>query len=1287
MMSSSQFKKRAGSARSFRFFIFLCACLLLLNSRYKAQTTIYSTNFGTIANVNPAGWTFTGQGMNISTNNASVGYAGASAGACLGEGNSVTFTNTSGSTQTSSPLGLSEAILMVSTSGFSNVALSFGMRKSSATYNTNATYTLSWSTNGSTFAPIVYTEATAGIWDLVSGAGLTLPPAAANQPSLYIKWAFDRTGTSSNFKIDDVSLLGNLPVVSPASIAFLSNDTTASEAAGSASIYLRLTASSTASAAITVSASVLSNAGLGDYSIPSQTIIIPANSPVNSTFPVSVSIVNDLVVESAEYIVLRLVNPVNTVIGSTNQCTFYIADNDKLIPSPSNAISLNLLASFSNGAGGSNSAEIVAHDPSTQRLYIANSIAGKLDIVNFVNPSAPSLLASISVTPYGNINSVAVYNGTVAAAIENFSNPQDSGKVVFFNSNGTFLKQVNVGMMPDMITFNRSGTKVITANEGEPNAAYTNDPDGSVSIVNISGGITNLSQSNVSHVTFTVYNGQESALRAQGIRIYGLNASASKDFEPEYVAVAQDDSRCWVTLQENNAVVEINLNTNTITAIRALGTKNHNLLNNGMDASNVTKGINISNVPVKGFYLPDAIATYTVGGANYIITANEGDTRAYAGFSEETRVASLNLDPLKFPNSAELKNNYLLGRLTVTDKNGDSDTDGDIDTIYSIGARSFSIWNATTGVQVYDSKDDLELITATNSYSNLFNSSHSNTTRKDRSDDKGPEPEGVTIGTIGSSIYAFIALERIGGVMVYEVTNPLSPVFVTYVNNRSLPLNGPDLGSEGILFIPQSQSPNGQHLVIAANEISSTLSIWGIAGCASPLSSALTVSGQTAVACSAQPPVLSVAPSGTLSYQWYLNGQTISGATSNSFSPSATGSYSVAISGGTNCNTSSLTRSFTIQPTPTLAVAGPTSVCIGSALSQTVSGASTYTWNNSLVGSVVTLAPASSGIYTIAGTSTNNCIATITSTISVRQLPAVLIALPPQSVCAGQTINLSASGATSYSWNTGASGSTITTTPMSNTSYFVIGTDAFGCAGTGAAQLTVNPSPAILLSASSISVCAGAAISFTASGASTYTWSTGATGPVVSTTAVITSTSYSVSGAGNNGCRSGSEIQISVFPRPSLVVTSSSPTVCVGETATLSAGGASNFSWLNGSIGASLSVQPTITTQYTVTGSSNQGCTSSMSILQVVDACTGIQQIESRATLAAYPNPAANSIHLSNPSGTGNLIITDASGKTVKSILITEVNQEIPVSDLARGLYFLNLFSEGTSLSAKVILE
>jgi hypothetical protein len=118
--------------------------------------------------------------MNISTNNASSGYTGASGGACLGEGNSVTFTNTAGSTQTSSPIGTSEAILLVSTTGYSNVALSFGMRKSSSGYNSNATYSLEWSTNGTTYNTITYTEATAGNWDLASGSGLILPSGAAN---------------------------------------------------------------------------------------------------------------------------------------------------------------------------------------------------------------------------------------------------------------------------------------------------------------------------------------------------------------------------------------------------------------------------------------------------------------------------------------------------------------------------------------------------------------------------------------------------------------------------------------------------------------------------------------------------------------------------------------------------------------------------------------------------------------------------------------------------------------------------------------------------------------------------------------------------------------------------------------------------------------------------------------------------------------------------------------------------------------------------------------------------
>ncbi len=173
----------------------------------KTQTTIYTTNFGTTPGVNPPGWTFSGIGMNISNNNAGSGYAGASGNCYLGEGNSGTsFVNTLGNTVTSSPIGTSLATLTVSTLGYTNVTLSFGMRKSSAGYNSNATYTLEWSNNGTTYTAINYTEPTDGSWGLVSGAGLTLPVGATNQPTLYLRWTFVRTGTSSNYKIDDFTL-------------------------------------------------------------------------------------------------------------------------------------------------------------------------------------------------------------------------------------------------------------------------------------------------------------------------------------------------------------------------------------------------------------------------------------------------------------------------------------------------------------------------------------------------------------------------------------------------------------------------------------------------------------------------------------------------------------------------------------------------------------------------------------------------------------------------------------------------------------------------------------------------------------------------------------------------------------------------------------------------------------------------------------------------------------------------------------------------------------------------
>ena len=800
-------------------------------------------------------------------------------------------------------------------------------------------------------------------------------------------WTLPRTFSITPFasQTNASSSVSLTTSAAPATISFLSNDTSVVETNASATIYLKQTVSSTSVSVVSVVASAWSNASSTDYTIATTSVTFAANSPVNTTASVTINLANDAALESAEYIILKLVPQMNATIGSTNQCTFYILDDDKVAPAAANAISLNLIGSYQNFVSGTNSAEIVVHDPTTQRLYIANSIAAKLDIIDFINPATPTLIASINISTYGNLNSVAVKNGTVACAIENSSiaiggtNPQDSGKVVFFDKNGLFLKQVKVGMMPDMITFNNAGTKVFTANEGEPNDSYTLDPDGSVSIVDISGGIAALSQTNVAHVTFTVYNGQETALKAQGIRIYGLGASASKDFEPEYISIAKDDSKAWVTLQENNAIVEINLTNNSINYIKSLGTKNTNALNNGFDASNLTKGVNIANFPIKSLYLPDAIASYTISGINYLVTANEGDSRAYTGFSEEKRISALLLDPTKFPNASDLQNNYVLGRLNATDKLGDTDNDGDIDSIYVYGGRSFSIWNANTGNLVYDSGDQMELITSTNSFSVMFNASNTTIVKKDRSDDKGPEPEGVAIGAIGTNTFAFIAVERIGGIMVYDITNPAAPVYVTYVNNRSFPGNLPDRGSEGIIFIPQSQSPNGQHLVIAANEISSSLSIYGIPGCATPVVSSLSVSGNTTGLCSSNGPIISVPFTSGLNYQWSNNGTPIVGATSNTVMANATGNYSVAITGGTNCSVSSLSQSISVIPAPSITVVTSGSlICVGQTATLTASGASTYSWTSGPNAASYTVNPTANTTYTVAATGVNSCTNTTT---------------------------------------------------------------------------------------------------------------------------------------------------------------------------------------------------------------------------------------------------------------------------------------------------------------------
>ncbi|WP_202976803.1 choice-of-anchor I family protein [Candidatus Oscillochloris fontis] len=505
---------------------------------------------------------------------------------------------------------------------------------------------------------------------------------------------------------------------------------------------------------------------------------------------------------------------------------------------PLEPLALSRIGRYSSGLGATSS-EIVAFDPASDRMFITNAVNATVTIVDISTPSAPTLVSTIDIAPtYGTgINSVDVYDGVVAVAVE--PTPKtDPGKVVFFDANGIFINQVTVGVLPDMITYTPNGAYVLTANEGEPNSygqPDSVDPEGSISVIAMpAGGPANLTTTTTltaNTADFTSYNAQMETLKAAGVRIFGPNASVAQDFEPEYIAIAPDSLTAYVTLQENNAMAVVDIATATVTDVRALGFKDHSLAGNGLDPSDKdgTGGsptINIGTWPILGMYQPDSIAAFEIGGTTYLVTANEGDARDYTGLKEEVRIKTLSLDPAVFPNATVLKQDAQLGRLTVTNQNGNTDADAEYEALYVFGARSFSIWNASSGALVVDSGDDIEQRTATLTPT-LFNANDGKPADFDtRSDNKGPEPEAIEIGEIAGRTYVFVGLERSGGgVMVYDATNPAAPTFVQYARPTDAP---DDIAPEGIHFISCGDSPTGKPLLLVSNEYSGSVAIYEI---------------------------------------------------------------------------------------------------------------------------------------------------------------------------------------------------------------------------------------------------------------------------------------------------------------------------------------------------------------------------------------------------------------------------------------------------------------------------
>jgi hypothetical protein len=453
--------------------------------------------------------------------------------------------------------------------------------------------------------------------------------------------------------------------------------------------------------------------------------------------------------------------------------------------------------------GDTGAAEITAFDAVTSRLFVVNNSGkSRIDVIDLKDPANMKLIHSIDLKVYGGlINSVAVYKGVLAAAVE-AADRQKNGSIVLFNtSDYSLIHSAEVGPVPDMVCFSPDGNFILSANEGEPSQDNKTDPPGSLSIIDIKNKFS------VSNLNFASFKNQIPSLIRSGLRITGATDKYENDLEPEYITISPNSEFAWVTLQENNAVAKIDLQSKSLTGLFPLGYKNYNLPENAIDVNDTDSTILFSPHPVFGMYMPDAIANFESGANSYLIIANEGDTREYKFFTENRRLNSVKLDPAKFPNAAELQSDKNLGRLIIDPEHGDTDKDGDIDSIFSFGGRGFSILDGNSGKMVWDSKNELDRITRDSSRYN-----------DQRSDDKSIEAEAVVIGKSGNNLYAFIGLDRTNAVAIYDINDPLKPVFSQLLKTGD--------GPEGLIFIKAEDSPTGKPLLVVSSEYDGLIKVF-----------------------------------------------------------------------------------------------------------------------------------------------------------------------------------------------------------------------------------------------------------------------------------------------------------------------------------------------------------------------------------------------------------------------------------------------------------------------------
>jgi len=406
--------------------------------------------------------------------------------------------------------------------------------------------------------------------------------------------------------------------------------------------------------------------------------------------------------------------------------------------------------------------------------------------------------------------------------------------------------------------------------------------------------------------------------------------------------------------------------------------------------------------------------------------------------------------------------------------------------------------------------------------------------------------------------------------------------------------------------------------------------------------------------------VAAAAGSGTYSYQW----NDVSNQTTATAINLVAGTYTCVVKDVT-CGTT-ITKTVTItQPisTPTITIAGASAICAGGSTTFTASGVSTYTWTSGPTTATYSVNPTATTSYSVVGTNSVGCTSSMAVvTLTVNTLPIVTIDGTSSSTvtaCANTTGTLTANGASTYTWSPGNSHATSITGSLTSTIGFTLtGTDLNGCINSATELINVNPSPTVTVN--SATVCAGITATLTASGATTYTWNSGATGTTITPSPTVT-TNYTVTGTNGNNCSNTAITAVAVNSLPTITV--NSPAICVGTTATLTATGATSYTWNTGATAATITDSPIVTTNYTVTGTDGNNCTNtgitSVTVNSLPSLTVTPQTIcpAATATLVATPTTLVSYTWSAGLSSTsGDIVTASPASNTSYSVWATDAN-------------------------------